>query len=398
MARRQVQAALGALWWAVSGCSGEPSPDAAQPKKPALPAYDLARPLGALPEPSARDDAFRRGASLGMFVCSEDDTVRKPLYTKALDELVELGATDVQLRVEWTQTDASAIEISPSSTRTVDDELLRWVIDEANQRSLRVFLMPVLDVAGLGTEGGLQPYRANLSPPDWDRWWWSYRRFVIHYAQIAAGHKAAMLSVGSELTSTEQQTERWQDLIKVVRKVYHGPLTYSASAESFEAVSFWDDLDVVGVSAHQPLVGAERAGSSVASSAQAGSAPAAVSDAELERGLTGFTTRLAKWALARNKRYLLTEVGFPAQAHAALRPWDLQTASPADPLLQLRCYRALYRAFQGDPRLLGLYDRWFDDADANNALHSPRGKPAQEVLRHWFKRSRAAETATAVTN
>ena len=363
-----------------------------------------------------------------MFVCSEDDTVRKPLYTKALDELVELGATDVQLRVEWTQTDASAIEISPSSTRTVDDELLRWVIDEANQRSLRVFLMPVLDVAGLGTEGGLQPYRANLSPPDWDRWWWSYRRFVIHYAQIAAGHKAAMLSVGSELTSTEHQKERWRelipvvrkvydgpltcsasadpvanvsfwdDLIKVVRKVYHGPLTYSASAESFEAVSFWDDLDVVGVSAHQPLVGAERAGSSVASSAQAGSAPAAVSDAELERGLTGFTTRLAKWALARNKRYLLTEVGFPAQAHAALRPWDLQTASPADPLLQLRCYRALYRAFQGDPRLLGLYDRWFDDADANNALHSPRGKPAQEVLRHWFKRSRAAETATAVTN
>jgi hypothetical protein len=121
-------------------------------------------------------------------------------------------------------------------------------------------------------------------------------------------------------------------------------------------------------------------------------------DAELERGMSAFTSRLSKWALANNKRYLLTDVGYPAQAHAAQRPWDEKTASSADPLLQLRCYRTLYRALQADPRLLGLYDRWLDDADPNDALHTPRGKPAEAVMRHWYRRSRAAETAASAAD
>jgi hypothetical protein len=379
VAPRPIQAALGALWWAVSGCSAEPSQDAAQKKKATEPSYGLALPVKDLPEPLVRPDTFRRGASLGLFVGGQEDedTVRKPLYTKLLDELVEVGATDVELLVEWTQTDKSAIEIAPSPVRTVDDDLLRWVIDEANQRSLKVFLMPVLDVEDR-TAGAS---RASLTPPDWDRWWWSYRRFVIHYARIAESHKAAMFSVGSELASTESHSERWQDLITLVRKVYQGPLTYSARLADFEAVSFWDALDVVAITGDH----------SVAPNSSA-------SDAELDQSVASFKKRLHTWAIARNKSYLLTQVGYPAHSHSAAAMQHTQGAAPPDPLFQLRCYRALYRAFAADPRLLGVYAaNWFNDGGPEAASYSPRNQPAASVLRHWFKRSRAPEAAASST-
>ena len=44
-----------------------------------------------------------------------DDAVIKPHYGKFLDELVDLGATDLELVVRWWQLSARAIEIAPSA-------------------------------------------------------------------------------------------------------------------------------------------------------------------------------------------------------------------------------------------------------------------------------------------
>ncbi len=409
MSNRSAQAAAYALCCALSsgsagtGCANE-APAQGKPK-PVLPPYDLLRPTDGLPAPQPRAADFRRGISLGLFVSSQEDEIRKPLYKQFLDEIKDQGASDIELVVRWSQTDVSAIEISPHSIESVDDDLLTWVMDEANERDLRVFLMPILDVE----DRSMGRWRGTLAPADWDRWWWSYQRFIMHYARLAGGHKASLFSVGSELLSTEQQSDRWRGLIADVRKVYSGQLTYSANWDHFEPVSFWDALDVVGITGYHELVAqaSVEPGRPTATPASAGgiakaspngtkrlSAPNAAraasgpSDEALLKGFAPFVHRLRSWAMAEGHRYLFTEVGYPAQAHAALRPWDYRISGPADPLLQLRCYRALFKTFHGDPRLTGLYMwNWFGEGGLKDGSYTPRGKPAAKVLEHWYRGS-----------
>lgn len=363
----------------MSGCPAEKqaAPAPVVPEVP-KPIYDMDNPTGGLDAPRSRDDDFRRGVSLGLFVSSEDDAVRKPLYQQFLDEIAEHGATDLQLVVRWSQSDIHANQIAPDAEHFVDDAVLRWVMDEAKARDLRVFLMPTLHVR----ERAMGKWRGTIEPTDWDDWWWNYQRFIMNYARIAQNHDAALFSVGSELLSTERQDERWRDLIKRVRRVYKGQLTYSANWDHFEPVSFWDALDVVGVTGYQEL-----------------SSSAEPSDKELLSGYRPFMKRLHSWAMAKGVRYIFTEVGYPSQAHAASRPWDYRNAGAPDLALQMRCYRALYQAWQNDPRLAGLYMwNWFGEGGPADGGYTPRNKPAARVLSHWYKGSRPTAQASTDAN
>ncbi len=368
MAKRSTQAAAYAFCAALASCG----PDAPSPPKPKAeePVYDEARPVRGLSKPKLRDDGFRRGISLGMFSSSEDEDAQREHYARRLDEIREVGATDVELVVEWSQSDVSAIEITPHPTRTIDDDVLTWVMDQASERGLRVFLMPVIDIQ----DRDQGKWRGTIAPNDWERWWWSYQRFIAHYARIAEGHKAEMLSIGSELLTTESDRESWTAVIEKVRKIYSGRLAYSARWDHFEKVSFWDDIDVVDITGYQALARSE-----------------SPSDLELQKGAQAFAAKLQKWALARGKRYVLTEVGYPPRRHAAQRPWDERPTGKADALLQLRCYRAFYQACHDDPRLDGLYVwRFFGEGEKAGDAYSPRGRPAADVIAHWYTQSASA--------
>ena len=76
---------------------------------------------------------------------------------------------------------------------------------------------------------------------------------MLHYATLGAREKVAMLCVGSELVTTETNRSRWADLIRKVRRVYPGTLVYSANWDHYTPVTFWDLVDVVGLTAYYQL-------------------------------------------------------------------------------------------------------------------------------------------------
>jgi hypothetical protein len=45
----------------------------------------------------------------------------------------------------------------------------------------------------------------------------------------------------------------WRNLIRHIRKIYHGPLTYAANFDQYHEVGFWDALDFVGINGYFPL-------------------------------------------------------------------------------------------------------------------------------------------------
>ncbi len=305
-----------------------------------------------------------------MFGAAQEDAERRPKYEHFLDEVRALGATDLELIVAWSQADLGAIEVTPHPSEGVDDDLLGWVMDEAASRNLRVSLMPVIDLEN--KHEGVT--RAALKSADWEHWWWSYRRFIMHYARIAAANKAALFSVGNQLLSTESDEAHWRALIGDVRKVYSGKLTYTAHVERFDAITFWDALDVVSLG---------------------GSLGASSKDASLPRTCQALINRLRTWAMANNKRYLLAGVFCEEGRHnETKRNHESTTLDAGANLRMLIQQRAFFESFQADARLEGVF------VPQSFALDGPldqsptlAGKPAREVLRHWFTKSRARTSA-----
>lgn len=323
-------------------------------------------PTAGLPPPRTRGERFRRGASLGLFIKGADAAYRRSSYGAFLDEMPFAGVTDVQLITRWQQVDVTSSTLAPGPE--TDDETLRWVIGAAHARGLRVFLMPIVHVR----QRGKGEWRGTLEPADLDRWWAAYRHFVNHYADLAAAEGVELYAVGSELVSMERHVDRWRSLIADVRGRFSGRLTYSANWDHFEPVQFWDALDVAGLNGYHPLVDPSRP-------------DVRPSEDALVEGWHGFVQRVRHWSHITGKPFILTEIGYPSTPFAAARPWDHETPGRADAEMQLRCYRAMYRAWHAESRLAGVYIwNWFGVGGADDTGYTPRGKPAMHVVDWWY--------------
>ena len=337
---------------------------AKEPNLTGSPEVQRDRATEGLPKPMKRGKAFRRGVSLGLFVSATDPEIRRGHYRTLLDEIRATGASDISLVVRWSQRDVEANKVESGQGVSVEDAVLEEVMALARARGLRVFLLPILTVRRLG-EG---QWRGTLAPADPEVWWASYTDFILHYAKIAQRNGVELLSIGSELSSMEAQRGRWTRLAAEVRKVFKAQLTYSANWDHFEAVGFWDAVDVVGITAYQEL-----------------SKSGGPAEGLLVRGWRPFQERLGEWARVNKRGYIFTEVGYPSNTHAAARPWDHGSRSAPDLALQLRCYRAMFRVWHSEERLEGLYIwNWFGVGGGQDPGYTPRGKPARFVIERWY--------------
>lgn len=133
-----------------------------------------------------------------------------------------------------------------------DAELIE-MIDFARKLDLKVILKPVVNCKD-GT------WRAYISffeidvvcEPKWSNWFKSYTQFQLHYAEIAEQTRCDMLIVGSDMVQAERKETEWRNLIKEVRNVYSGLLSYTADKYQEENVKWWDALDVISSCGYYP--------------------------------------------------------------------------------------------------------------------------------------------------
>ena len=274
------------------------------------------------------------------------------------------GATHVALVVSWEQSDVRASAIARSSRVTAPDREVRAALRRAARRGLSAVLFPVLVVR----QTGPGQWRGALRPRDVDAWWLAHERFILHYAAIAEAESAAGLVIGSELGFAESWRDRWYHLISRVERVYRGDLIYSANWDHFQHVSFAARLDRLGVSAYFPL-------------AKDGEA----AQAELDRSWRRHKGGLVRFARTAGVPLWLTEVGYPSRDGAAAHPWDYGADGALDLAEQYRCFAALIAAWNGEPALDGiLVWNWWGEGGARDRDYTPRGKPAERLLRAWF--------------
>ena len=301
---------------------------------------------------------------------------------RRIDESVFLPL--VRDNVEWiSQTpfgwmkSADAPEIQIASPGDVywgeSDEGLAQTTRMARSFGIRTLLKPHLWVAGWHDTVWTGEIKMK-SEAGWSAWFDAYRRFILHYAALAEKNGMEALAVGTELQgATAGHEKEWREIIRQVRAVYHGKLTYAANWDhEFEAVEFWDALDFAGVQAYFPL--SEK------------------SDPSMEELVAGWeqpVSRLKRVAEKIRRPVVFTEVGYKSADKAAVAPWLWSTGDRINLEQQARCFEAMFRVTWREPWFQGAYVwKWFPHYDTsrsgNDNNFTPQGKPAEKVLALWY--------------
>lgn len=300
------------------------------------------------------------------------DQYLSPYSDKSLEALAETGTNCISVVVTWYQRNAQTPQISPNDNTPTDKSLVH-VIRKARGLGLAVMLKPHVDL--IETEDG--QWRGSIffyKEEEWDKWFRDYKKFITHYAKLAQANGVDMLCVGTELSGTIEQKDRWIDIIHSVKDVYSGQLTYAANwDDEFDKVEFWDKLDYAGVDAYFPM-----------------SKSSEPDFAELKNACDRWVEKIESWAKPLGKPILFTEVGYSSTPSASLTPWEEKTPGGPDVNIQAACYKAVLETVWGKNWLAGIYWwKWNTNpagGGPNNKGFTPQNKPAQEILAEWYKK------------
>ena len=304
-----------------------------------------------------------RGIALGLFADSPSHD-----YTPQLQEIAALGATHVAVVVTWFQQDIYSTEIVADPRRTPSMATIRATLSTARRLGLETMLFPYVRV-----DRKLEPHhwRGCLEPRDRAAWFHAYGEWIESLAVLAASEQVDILSLGSEMSSVDVDTEAWITMIQGVRRVFPGRVTYSANWDHYEAVQFWEHLDIVGMTGYFELVAPDHNNPTLE---------------EICEGWREWYVRLIRWQSGIARPILLTEVGYRSNDGAASAPWRWgEEENQVDLEEQRMLYEAVARVWSGESRLMGIFFwNWWGEGGSSCHDYTPRGKPAAEVLRRWF--------------
>jgi hypothetical protein len=171
--------------------------------------------------------------------------------------------------------------------------------------------------------------------------------------------------------------KEWRQLIREIRKIYSGELTYAANWHlEYEQIKFWDDLDFIGVQGYFPLTKKKHPTLN-----------------ELKSGWQSYLTDLEKIAYQYQKPVVFTEAGYKSTPDAAIEPWkwpdrDEQAPSTESDETQALCYEALYQTLWHRPWFGGTFIwKWYPQVREHRRDHrdfTPQHKPAEKIMTSWY--------------
>jgi hypothetical protein len=204
-----------------------------------------------------------------------------------------------------------------------------------------------------------------------------YTDFILNYATLAEKLNVPILCIGTELHHASKREDDWKILIKKIRKVFSGKLTYAANFhDEFEHVKFWDDLDYIGIQGYFPL--SKQSNPSVD---------------EMMNAWEAHLKKIGKTQNRYNKPVLFTEIGYRSTEDAAIEPWrwpgkeDYNFVSDE---VQAKCYEAFFQKAWNKEWLEGAYFwKWYPHGKSRmmEVDFSPQGKKAETVMSDWYKKN-----------
>ena len=252
-------------------------------------------------------------------------------------------------------------------------EGIKETIALAKASNVKVILKPQVYVPR-GWTGDLD----FKSEEEWQSWERSYESFLISFVKMADSLEVEIFCVGTEFKRSIKKREQfWRSLIKKVREIYKGKLTYAANWDEYLDVPFWDALDYAGVNAYFPLTNSKTP-----------NVP------ELKKAWQPYLKEIRRFYKKVNKPILFTEYGYLSVDGCAYNTWELEAKVKEleiNQTAQANAFSALFETFWEEPYWSGGFLwKWFPNMHGgegyNERDYTPQGKTGEDVLQKWFEK------------
>ena len=251
------------------------------------------------------------------------------------------------------------------------------VVKEVHKRNVHVMLKPHLWMD--------KGWRSNIkmdSSKEWDVWFDSYEKHMLHYAALAEHLNIELLCIGTEFRSSiKAQPKRWNQLIGDIKNIYKGKLTYAANWDGeYENVKFWSQMDYIGIQAYFPLTNKNNPDL-----------------AEIKEGWDKHIKMLKKLSKQYDRPILFSEIGYRSDASATIEPWvwgsalDTLTNTKSNTTQNL-AYEALFQKLWNEDWFAGMYFwQWHNTSKEGDQYEemefTPRYKPAENTMAKWYSKT-----------
>lgn len=241
----------------------------------------------------------------------------------------------------------------------LDDEV-REMIRYAHALDMQVILKPMVDC-----RDGI--WRARIDFFDieepcetsWRGWFAYYNAYITHYALIAEEEQCEMLLIGCELIQSERKELYWRELIKKVREIYKGMVSYNTDKYQENHVKWWDALDAISSSGYYPI-------------------------GEWDENLKRIEDVVVKY----KKPFFFAECGIPCRTGSRYVPNDWTFEGDLNQKEQEDYYKVMFEKIRKYSFVQGQVGwAWYailPEEPAKDDDYSVYGKPACEVIRRYY--------------
>lgn len=299
----------------------------------------------------------------------------EPFTTNPMTAVTDLGANWISvIPYAFTRPDVPDVRYNENGRQWWGERPVgvRESIRLAHEAGVKVMLKPQVWIPG-GWTGNLD-FATDALWADWEK---GYERYIMRFASLADSTGADMFCIGTEFrTSIEKRPQFWAGLIKKIKSVYHGKLTYSSNWDDWDKVPFWDELDYIGLGGYFPLVDA-----------------VCPTVDDLKKAWAPIREHLKTYSLSQKKPVLFTEWGYLSVDGCGWRNWELEKGIDERNIneqAQANCMEAMLATFQPEDWWAGSFLwKWFPNMRGHEGYperdYTPQGKLAEKTLRKWYK-------------
>jgi len=239
---------------------------------------------------------------------------------------------------------------------------------------LKVMLKPHIWVRGQGWAG-------EFDLPDeesWKIWEEDYSKYIVTFAKVADSLNVELLCIGTEFKiAVQKRPEFWKRLIQEVKAVYKGKLTYAANWDNYENVTFWSNLDYIGVDSYFPICQDKTPTVEV-----------------LVGNWKDTKSKLKSFSSKEKKQIIFTEFGYRSMDHTASGHWEMDRQEGVLNMEgQKNALEAIFKTYWSEDWFAGGFLwKWHADhsnrGGENDSRYTPQNKPSQDVVKLWYSISK----------
>ena len=299
---------------------------------------------------------------------------RESVAQEHVEELVKLNANYASVMPFGFIREMNTPEITFNTERQWFGETrqgAKQYIELLNKNNIQVMLKPQLWIWRGEFTGNLK----MNSESEWLVLEKAYEAFILNNAELAAETKVPLFCIGTELEQfVHHRPKYWKNLIRKIKKIYKGKLTYAANWDEYSKTSFWQDLDYIGIDAYFPL-----------------SKEKTPTVEQLRSGWQKHKQKMAAFSESAKKPILFTEFGYRSANFTGLKPWEEDRNDTIVNLeAQTNATRAIMEEFWKEDWFAGGFVwKWFihhkESGGPTDNRFTPQNKPAEKVLRTFYQ-------------